>query len=247
MANPNFWYPRYFKDYAAKTAHLSLAEHGAYALLLDYYYQGGGKLMANAMAIVRVCRCQTDEERSAVQSVLEQFFRIDEHGMYRNDRADREMGIAANISLARSVAGKAGAQARWNKAQGMPIGMRGPLANAKQSAWQNDAQPQPQPQPEHGSMSGRPDAMTVLNYLNEQAGRNYKPVKANLSLITARLAEGATVLECCRVIDDRVKAWKEDLKMAEYLRPATLFNATKFAQYVGDLGAHDQGLRRDWE
>lgn len=235
MANPNFWYARHFKDYAAKTAHLSLMEHGAYALLLDHYYQTGGKLMANAIAIARVCRCQTDEERNAVQSVLDQFFRIDEAGMYRNDRADKEMGIAANVSAARSAAGKAGAAARWNKPNGMANAMLEPLANAQQTGWQNDAQPQPQPQGKN--MSGNPDAVQILAYLNERAGRSYQPVPANVNLIAARLKEGATPEDCRKVIDAKVTVWLGEPKWAQYLRPKTLFNATNFAQYVGELGA----------
>jgi hypothetical protein len=43
------------------------------------------------------------------------------------------------------------------------------------------------------ALSGKPDAVAILNYLNAQAGRNYKPVKANLSLITARLGEATAV------------------------------------------------------
>lgn len=105
MANPNYWYARHFKDYQEKTAHLSLIEHGAYTLLLDHYYQTHGKLMANAMAVLRICRAQTEEERAAVQVVLEQFFTLDENGMYRNARADKEMGIAANVGAKRSEAG----------------------------------------------------------------------------------------------------------------------------------------------
>lgn len=79
------------------------------------------------------------------------------------------------------------------------------------------------------------EAVDVLSYLNEKARRNYKPVKANLSLIAARLAEGATADECRAVIDAKVSAWLTDAKMQDYLRPATLFNATKYAQYAGEL------------
>lgn len=80
-------------------------------------------------------------------------------------------------------------------------------------------------------------ASGILVYLNEKAGRSYKPVKANLTLIAGRLSEGATVEECRAVIDAKVTAWRDDPKMNEYLRPVTLFNATKFANYVGELGA----------
>lgn len=80
-----------------------------------------------------------------------------------------------------------------------------------------------------------PQAREVLKFLNEKTGRAYKPVKANLGLIAARLKEGATVTECRQVIAKKSREWASDERMAEYLRPATLFNATKFAQYVGEL------------
>jgi hypothetical protein len=34
------------------------------------------------------------------------------------------------------------------------------------------------------------------------------------------------------VIDNQVSAWKDDAKMNEYLRPATLFAASKFEGYL---------------
>lgn len=246
MANPNFWYPRHFKDYAAKTAHLSLAEHGAYALLLDHYYQSNGKLIANAMAIARVCRCQTEDERNAVESVLDQFFTLDDSGMYRNDRADKELGKTINVSAARSIAGKAGATARWVKPEKMANAIPEPLANAKQTVWQIDAQPQPQ---QHiNNMSDKSDVLQILDHLNQQTGRNYRPVKSNLNLISARLKEGATPDECRAVIDAKVTAWATNPTMSQYLRPATLFGAEKFNQYVGELasGASQAGGAQ-WE
>jgi len=91
------------------------------------------------------------------------------------------------------------------------------------------------------------DAGDILTYLNEKTGRNYKPVSANLSLIVARLNDGATVVECCAVIDTKVSAWIDDPKWAQYLRPATLFNATKFAQYVGEIGAPTRDGGESWE
>lgn len=96
------------------------------------------------------------------------------------------------------------------------------------------------------TVSGTPDAITVLDYLNEKTGKRYKAVKANLSLIQARLGE-SSVDECCAVIDAKVEAWQRDDKMREYLRPATIFNATKFANYVGELGSSSNGDRKDWE
>lgn len=80
-------------------------------------------------------------------------------------------------------------------------------------------------------------ALDVLHFLNRKTGRVYRPVETNLKLITARLKSGATVEDCHQVIAKKTREWKNDPKMAEYLRPATLFNATKFEQYVGELVA----------
>lgn len=87
-------------------------------------------------------------------------------------------------------------------------------------------------------MSGTPDSVSeVLTYLNEKANRNFQAVPANTKLISARLREGASVEQLKAVVDVKVKEWALDAKMSAYLRPATLFNAEKFGQYVGALGA----------
>lgn len=247
MANKNFWYARHFKDYAAKTPHLSMMEHGAYALLLDHYYQSNGKLMANAMAIARVCRCQCDEERNAVQAVLDEFFALGEDGYYHNERADKELKISSDVSATRSAAGKQGAKRRWPalkiQSDDMAIGIANGMANGKQTGWQTDAQTQPQPH--RNNMSSNSDCNAVLQYLNDKAGTNYRPVPANIKLIAARLKEGATVEDCKSVIDRKVSDWLNDQKFKSYLRPGTLFNAEKFAQYVGE--SDGQAKTQQWE
>jgi uncharacterized phage protein (TIGR02220 family) len=92
------------------------------------------------------------------------------------------------------------------------------------------------------------DAEGILAYLNEKAQRNYQPVKANLSLIAARLKEGATPDQCKAVIDAKASAWLGNSKMVGYLRPKTLFNATNFAQYIGELGnGAPTGGGQSWE
>ncbi len=78
-------------------------------------------------------------------------------------------------------------------------------------------------------------AKEVLAFLNKKTGRHYQPVKANLRLIEARLREGATVEQCRAVIGRKVAQWRNDPRMTEYLRPATLFAASKFASYQGEL------------
>jgi len=76
----------------------------------------------------------------------------------------------------------------------------------------------------------------VISYLNERAGRNYQLAKTNINFVKARLKAGATIEQCLAVIDSKVDEWKDDSSMYKFLRPATLFNETKFSQYVGEIG-----------
>lgn len=77
------------------------------------------------------------------------------------------------------------------------------------------------------------DAKLILDFLNNATERKYRPVDSNLKPIAARIAE-TSVEHCKAVICDRVAKWKHDPKMDEYLRPATLFGAQKFHQYLPD-------------
>ena len=77
----------------------------------------------------------------------------------------------------------------------------------------------------------------VIDYLNQKTGRKFEYAEANLKLIRARIADGATWASLTGVIDLKCSEWLKDPKMHEYLRPATLFNAEKFNQYVGLVGA----------
>lgn len=74
-------------------------------------------------------------------------------------------------------------------------------------------------------------ARPILHYLNEKAGVRYRETETNLSFIGARLAEPGVTSEGVRMMIDRqVQKWKGS-DMEEYLRPETLFNATKFDGY----------------
>jgi uncharacterized phage protein (TIGR02220 family) len=92
-------------------------------------------------------------------------------------------------------------------------------------------------------MSGKPDvaAIQIIEYLNAKTSSKFRPVTSNLSLVKARLAEGASPEDCRAVIDAKVAEWKGDKSMSQYLRPKTLFSATNFAQYMGQIGPDASG------
>lgn len=79
------------------------------------------------------------------------------------------------------------------------------------------------------------DAREILTFLNAKAGRNFPPSDSNVGIVVARIKEGFTVEQVRQVIANRVRKWKGDEKMAEFLRPATLFGRANFSNYVGEL------------
>lgn len=75
-------------------------------------------------------------------------------------------------------------------------------------------------------------AIEILDFLNLKTGRSYRPVVENLRFIRARL-NTATPEDIKGVIARKTREWL-NTEQAKYLRPATLFNATKFEQYLGE-------------
>lgn len=88
------------------------------------------------------------------------------------------------------------------------------------------------------------EAKQILEYLNTKAQKNYRPTTANLDLIRARLKEGFTQADCLRVIDMKTAEWIYDTAMNKFLRPATLFGASKFSQYSGEMPAISKPLQK---
>lgn len=74
----------------------------------------------------------------------------------------------------------------------------------------------------------------IIDYLNEKTGKRYSATsRVNQGHISARLKEGFTIEDFKHVIDVKCFQWKDDAKMAKFLRPETLFG-TKFDRYLNE-------------
>lgn len=82
-----------------------------------------------------------------------------------------------------------------------------------------------------GKADGIAFARRVIAYLNEKAGKAYRIGAATQKLIQARQAEAFTEEDFRRVIDIKVAEWK-GTEMDKYLRPETLFRASKMDGYL---------------
>jgi uncharacterized phage protein (TIGR02220 family) len=88
----------------------------------------------------------------------------------------------------------------------------------------------------------------VIDYLNKRAGSTFRLVDSNVRLVKARINEGASVEQIKAVIDAKDKDWPPGNEYRKYLRPSTLFNATRFEQYLGQLptaGKRNHSAPRD--
>ena len=85
----------------------------------------------------------------------------------------------------------------------------------------------------------------IVEYLNEQLGTSYRSnTNATRKHIIARLKEGYTVDDFKKVIDLKIKEWR-NTDMSKYLRPETLFGA-KFESYLNSP-VKDDNLFRGYE
>lgn len=95
---------------------------------------------------------------------------------------------------------------------------------------------EPAPALDHVSSNGfKAEAGEILDFLNRKTGRTFRRAPATLRLIEARLKSGATRAQIQAVIAVKAGQWKADPMMAKFLRPETLFGATKFESYLGEL------------
>src|SRR5690348_11040498 len=112
------YYERYCGDYQRDTAHLSLAEHGAYTMLLDTYFSVEKPLPSDLASLYRVCRAMTRLEQQAVKAVADQFFPVSElDGLRHNARADREIAKARPKIEAARINGRKGGRPPKNAVQ----------------------------------------------------------------------------------------------------------------------------------
>lgn len=228
------FYKHHIGDYMKDTAHLSLVEEGIYRRLLDWYYANERPLPSDFERICRLVRAE-ESEKKHVRDVLNEFFIAGNDG-YRNARCDREL----EAWYAKSGKAKESAEKRWNanamrthserNANGMLPTTHYPLPINKEIT---TLLGKPNVAPSKSS-ENRETAHRLIDFLNAKTGKAFTYATANTDLIISRLKEGHSEQDCKTLIARKCKDWGADDKMRQYLRPATLFNRTKFHQYIGE-------------
>lgn len=111
-----YHYPHHIGDFDKATRHLTRLERSTYRDLMDFYYETESQLPLDINFICRRILANSNEERTAVEQVLNEFFHKTPDGWYHK-RCDAEIDkFHANISQ-KSAAGKASAEKRALKLQ----------------------------------------------------------------------------------------------------------------------------------
>jgi uncharacterized protein YdaU (DUF1376 family) len=236
QSSKDMWMPLYIGAYLRKTARLTTEQHGAYLLLIMDYWVNG-PLPDDDAALAQVARLSIRRWRSMSATVRAFFTQMD--GKLFHERIERELETAGRITVKRSKAGKAGADARWGierdseqdaKSDDKDGGKR--MANAMANGWQMGSQndgPSPSPSPiENPTPPSSPDTARASHVqpsggggLLECAGRLRDKLERELNLaapvilapIIAWLQAGATPELIDSVINDVLRqkpGWKPD-------------------------------------
>lgn len=103
------YFELYPGDYLRDTGELSLAQHGAYLLLMASYYSTEDGLPADRMGLFRITRAMTKVEQADTMFVAERFFTLGEDGRLHSTRIDEDIQKAhARIDAARANGSKGG-------------------------------------------------------------------------------------------------------------------------------------------
>lgn len=124
------YYSHHIGDFDRATRHLTRIERSIYRDLLDVYYDTEQPLTLDAAALCRKVLARTNDEATAVQQVLNEFF-IETPGGWYHDRCEEELEGYRTSTSQKSAAGKASAAKRAAKREqainGNPTSVETPL------------------------------------------------------------------------------------------------------------------------
>lgn len=104
-------YPHHIGDFDKATRHLTRIERSVYRDLIDLYYDTEQRLTLDVQALCRRIVARSNEESTAVQQVLNEFFTETPTGWY-HDRCEHEIAAYHANTSQKAMAGKASAEAK---------------------------------------------------------------------------------------------------------------------------------------
>jgi len=104
-------YPHHIRDFDSATRHLNRIERSIYRDMIELYYDTEKQLPLDLAWICRRVLAHSNEESTAVEQALNEFFTKTPTGWY-HERCEEELEAYRNNTSQRAMAGKASAEAK---------------------------------------------------------------------------------------------------------------------------------------
>ena len=226
----------YPQDWLIDTAKLSPEERGVYIQIICLIYANRGPIENDPRWIGGHSGCSTRKATAIISQLFQRGFLVENGAKISQKRAENELEIKRKHLENSSKGGRKRAENEGKNNKNNDIVSSG--ACESQPAPSPSPSPNPHPYPKTKNiLSSKLDDVCrdLLCYLNEKTGKRFRPAASNMKLLRARLNEGHAENDIRAVIDRKCMEWA-GTDFCSYLRPATLFGAEKFNQYVGELG-----------
>lgn len=177
---------------------------------------------------------RSDRYRSTIYTDHKNSLRINENQQYELvAEQPKEVGMTDGIPSGNQNGYQMDTQVKLSQVKSGEVKLsQAKLSKGKLSKTRQDKTSRDQPEADNIPAES---VKEVIDYLNQKAGTKYRATTAATKrLVGARLKEGFTVDDCKKVIDNKVADWLNDEKMKNYLRPNTLFQASKFESYLNE-------------
>lgn len=185
------YYPHHIGDFDRATRHLTRIERSIYRDLLDVYYDTEQRLTLDQPALCRKIIARTNEEVTAVEQTLNEFFTKTPTGWY-HERCEDELAAYRNSTNQKSLAGKASAIKRALKHQqalndaSMDVDrtLNGTPTNQEPITKNQEPRTKEEQNP-HTPQAGQPkkiSAIALLTYLDQCKAAGTKPIPEDASV-----------------------------------------------------------------
>lgn len=178
------YYPHHIGDFDRDTRHLTRLERSVYRDLMDVYYDTESQLTLDFQALCRKILARSNDEATAVEQVLNEFFTKTPTGWY-HERCEKELEAYRSSTSQKSLAGKASAAKRaLNKLQALNV----PSTSVEQTLNGNQTNQEPRtknqepiekqntPIPPEGGKQKRKSAISLKAYLAECKAEGINPI-----------------------------------------------------------------------
>ena len=208
------------------------------AILIWWYAfkQPGASIPNDQRILAHVCglRWKDAEWLRIKEEALDKFYLCNNNRLYHPFLSEVAIDAWENHHK-RSAAGKKGASKRWKDGNANGNAIAPPMAPLSRGEERRVDIDVPK-----GTLSGKKPrprkkapVKAIIGYLNEKAGTDFRSsTQATIRLLNSRWQEFDNIKQYLFVIDYVCANWLRDEKMAPYVRPATIFQASKFEGYL---------------